>query len=196
MVETNARLVLEQLVRTRSARDHANGKSDPTDDVALDAYVDGERGRGAPEHAPGVPPIRGARPSPTAGFEQAGCGASTPVLCGWEGNSSMSQDTTNPHSGNTSMHVEWAAGQCDYDPDYGWASVGGSTDVTSCIAIQPGTNTASFWYWDAVSEQVSLSVAFFGGRDCTYDEVGSDSVAQPPTSGDAWHGALRLRIGR
>ncbi len=120
---------------------------------------------------------------PDPGFEQGGCSDNTPVLCGWRSDNSMSQDTSNPHSGSASMHLECGAGGCYYDPDYPWASV--AADATACVAIGPGTHTASFWYRDAVDDQVSLDATFYSDYGCA-NEVGQDSLSQASPSGVGW----------
>jgi len=118
------------------------------------------------------------------GFEQGGCSDNTPVLCGWRSDSSMSQDTSNPHSGSGSMHLECGPGGCYYDADSGWGSV--AANDTSCVAIGPGAHAASFWYRDAVGAQVSLHATFFAGTDCSTWELGQDSLDRPWPSGVAW----------
>lgn len=120
---------------------------------------------------------------PNPGFEQGGCSDSTPILCGWRSDSSMSQDTSNPHSGSASMHLECGAGGCYSDPDSG-ASI--AADATVCVAIGPGTHAASFWYRDAVGAQVSLDATFYAGTDCSTWELGQDSLSQPGPSGVGW----------
>jgi hypothetical protein len=121
---------------------------------------------------------------PNPGFEQGGCGASTPVLCGWSGGGFVSQDTTNPHTGSASMHVDCGASGCYPDPYSGWASVGASSGAGFCAAIGPGVHPASLWYRDVVGDQVSLDAAFFSGVGCA-GYVGSDSLADSP-SGAGW----------
>ncbi|HEV8683150.1 MAG TPA: IPT/TIG domain-containing protein [Actinomycetota bacterium] len=118
------------------------------------------------------------------GFEQGGCSDNTPVLCGWRSGSSMSQDTSNPHSGSASMHLECGAGGCYYDPDSGWGSA--AADAAVCVAIGPGTHAASFWYRDAVGAQVSLAATFYAGTDCSTWELGQDSLDQPSPSAVGW----------
>ena len=124
---------------------------------------------------------------PNPGFEQGGCGTSTPVICGWRSDSSMSQQTSNPRSGSASMHLECGAGGCYYDPDSGWGSI--AADATSCVAIGPGAHAASFWYRDAVGAQVSLDATFYYDNGCTNElgpEVRQDSLAEPWPTGVGW----------
>src|SRR5262245_32655618 len=96
---------------------------------------------------------------PNPGFEQGGCGDSTPVICGWESTSVdprfafMGQDTFNPHSGGASMALSGAS----------WASA--STDPAFCAAIGPGAHPASFWY--SADGGVSLGAYFYDTADCT-----------------------------
>jgi hypothetical protein len=118
---------------------------------------------------------------PNPGFEQGGCGGNTPVICGWE-SYALSQDTTNPHSGGASMHLDCSG--CYADPDTGWGSVGASTDPAYCAAISPGIHAASFWYRDVVGDQVSLDATFYSGSDCT-GSVGWDSLSGSP-GGSGW----------
>jgi hypothetical protein len=120
---------------------------------------------------------------PNPGFEQGGCGGNTPVICGWE-SYAISQDTTNPHSGNSSMHLDCGASGCYADPYSGWASVEASTDSSFCAAIGPSVHPASFWYRDVVGDTVSLDASFYSGTDCT-GSVGWDSLSGPP-SGSGW----------
>jgi large repetitive protein len=118
---------------------------------------------------------------PNPGFEQGGCGT-TPVICGWTSGDSMSQDTSNPHAGSASMHLECGTGGCYYDLDYGPSIAAGAI---SCVAFGPGAHAASFWYRDVVGAQVSLDAVFFSGRDCS-SEQGRDSLAQTWPSGGGW----------
>jgi hypothetical protein len=109
---------------------------------------------------------------PNPGFEQGGCG-STPVLCGWtstDPSTSMSQDTTNPHTGSASMNIECASPACDL---YTGGAAYVSTDPTFCAPIGPGAHQASFWYRDAIATEVALGAAFYATPDCT----GSSSSA-------------------
>jgi hypothetical protein len=128
---------------------------------------------------------------PNPGFEQGGCGGTTLVLCGWSSDFALSQDTTDPHTGNASMHLE--CGTCYYDPDTGiaWMSA-----TTGCVRIGPGVHTASFWYRDAVADQISLDARFFYDPACT-NEIPSDSLAQGSPAGVGWQqvsGTLRAPI--
>lgn len=96
---------------------------------------------------------------PNPGFEQGGCGGSTPVICGWESTSGdpefafMGQDTFNPHSGGASMALSGSY----------WASA--STDPAFCAAIGPGAHPASFWY--SADGGVSFGAYFYDTADCT-----------------------------
>jgi hypothetical protein len=94
---------------------------------------------------------------PNPGFEQAGCGATTPVVCGWESDHSISQDTTNSHSGSASLYLSCG-------PD---VSCQASTDTAFCAPIGPGVHAASFWYGNLVGTVVSLEATFFATSDCT-----------------------------
>jgi hypothetical protein len=118
---------------------------------------------------------------PNPGFEQGGCG-STAVLCGWtstDPNTSMSQDTTNPHTGGASMNVECASPACDLSTG-GAAYV--STDPAFCTPIGPGAHQASFWYRDAQATEVDLEAAFYATPDCT-GSSSSDFFGASPVGG-------------
>src|SRR5215471_62913 len=95
---------------------------------------------------------------PNPGFEQGGCG-DTPILCGWApgANTSMGQDTTNPHSGSASVSFGCAYPDCDLY-DGGMASI--STGPASCAPIGPGAHQASFWYQNA-GGGLDLRATFF-----------------------------------
>src|SRR5262249_27575710 len=119
---------------------------------------------------------------PNPGFEQAGC-ANTPALCGWtstDPNTSMSQDTTNPHTGSASMSIECASPACDL---YAGGAAYVSTDPAFCAPIGPGAHAASFWY-EAVGTEVALGAAFYATADCT-GSSSSASVSATPAGG--WH---------
>jgi hypothetical protein len=118
---------------------------------------------------------------PNPGFEQGGCG-STAVLCGWtatDPTTSMSQDTTNPHTGGANMNVECASPACDLLTG-GAAYV--STDPTFCAPIGPGAHQASFWYRDAQATEVDLGAAFYATPDCT-GSSSSDFFGASPVGG-------------
>jgi PKD repeat protein len=122
---------------------------------------------------------------PNPGFEQGGCGAATPDICGWEPldpSAQISQDTTNPHSGSASMSLtDWSG--------YGYAA----TDPGFCTTMSPGTHAASFWYRTGDSGDPNYNVSvmdfsayFYPGSDCT----GSGTLAQleaQPILDNAWH---------
>jgi PKD repeat protein len=143
----------------------------------------------------------GANVVPNPGFEQGGCGGSTPIICGWDGGP-MSQDPSNPHSGNASVHLECEAIDCVFDSDTGWVHT--AAVATSCIAMSAGTHAASFWFRDVVGTQVSLDAEFYMGTDCIdYNRLGSDSLAQPAPGGGGWqqvtgslHGPTYTRSAR
>jgi PKD repeat protein len=133
---------------------------------------------------------------PNPGFEQGGCGSSTPVICGWRSYDVMSQDTTNAHSGSASMSLSCSVTGCY--PTWGLASLGASTDPAFCAAIGPGTHPASFWYrTDSPGVEVALGATFFQAPDCT--GAASGDFASDSASGDnAWHqvtGALVAPAG-
>src|SRR5262245_48385951 len=114
---------------------------------------------------------------PNPGFEQGGCGDSTPVICDWESTSVdptfafMGQDTFNPHSGGASMALSGAS----------WASA--STDPAFCAAIGPGAHPASFWY--SADGGVSLGAYFYDTADCTGTSSFRSLSAGLPDAG--WH---------
>jgi PKD repeat protein len=123
---------------------------------------------------------------PNPGFEQGGCGASTPIVCGWESDHSISQDTTNSHAGGASLYLA-----CGVD-----VSCQAWTDPAFCAAIGPGVHAASFWYGNLAGTQVSLSATFFPTSDCT-GPGSSDSLTQT-TWGSGWQqvtGALVAPAG-
>jgi hypothetical protein len=132
---------------------------------------------------------------PNPGFEQGGCGGNTPVLCGWastDPNTSMSQDTTNPHTGSASMSVECAYPACDFDAG---AVTSVSTDPAFCAPIGPGAHQASFWFRDAQGA-VWLGADFYQGADCTGSSSSTKFSASPAGSG--WQqavGALAAPLG-
>jgi hypothetical protein len=108
---------------------------------------------------------------PNPGFEQAGCGADTPAICGWTFTavnqcggagpctfSSMTQDS-NAHTGSASMSLFWGT---DFSNGYGGAEA--ATDPAFCAQIGPGVHPASFWY---IGDSASIGASFFQGADCT-----------------------------
>jgi hypothetical protein len=108
---------------------------------------------------------------PNPGFEQGGCGAATPVICGWTFTavnqcggagpctfSSMTQDS-NAHSGSASMSLYWGT---DFSNGYGGTEA--ATDPAFCAQIGPGVHPASFWY---VGDSASVGASFYQGADCT-----------------------------
>src|SRR5262245_20190284 len=120
------------------------------------------------------------------GFEQGGCGATTPIVCGWGSDHSIAQDTTNLHSGSASLHLD-----CGLD-----ISCTASTDPAFCAAIGAGVHPASFWYGNLVGTQVSLSATFFPTSDCT--GPGSFASLDHISAGSGWQqvtGALAAPAG-
>ncbi len=122
-------------------------------------------GPAAPAHATGVNVV------PNPGFEQAGCGADTPAICGWTFTpvnqcggagpctfSSMTQDS-NAHTGSASMSLYWGT---DFSNGYG--GVEAATDRAFCAQIGPGVHPASFWY---IGDTASIGASFYQGTDCT-----------------------------
>jgi len=124
---------------------------------------------------------------PNPGFEQGGCGGNTPVICGWVANPSISQDTSNPHSGSASMHVDCGVDGCYGDP-YSLTGTGAYSDPASCSAIGPGIHAASFWYRDVVGDQVEMDANFFPSSDCTGTPTGT-SLVSSAVGGSAWQQA-------
>jgi PKD repeat protein len=124
---------------------------------------------------------------PNPGFEQGGCGAGTPDVCGWKltnnsggtcggagpcTSTAMNQDTTNVHSGSASLSLFWGTDFSD-----GVGGVQAETDPAFCAQIGPGAHPASFWY---VGDSASMGATFFQGADCTgtaADESLSDGGA-------------------
>jgi hypothetical protein len=121
------------------------------------------------------------------GFEQGGCGGSTPVLCDWQGDGAIAQDTTNPHSGNASMHLDCGS-MCFFDPDSAWEWTDAYSTV--CVTLGPGAHAASFWYRDAVADRVSLDATFYYDSSCTFQvgqaAQGQDSLVQQSPGGVGW----------
>jgi hypothetical protein len=135
---------------------------------------------------------------PNPGFEQGGCGAGTPVICGWKllddssgtcggagacTSTTMYQDTANPHSGAASMSLQWGT-----DLSSGWGGVEADTDPAFCAPIGPGGHPASFWYGNAFTDgyyvSVSLGAAFYQTPDCT--GTASGASLEDTASGEAW----------
>jgi PKD repeat protein len=136
---------------------------------------------------------------PNPGFEQGGCGSSTPVICGWdEGGGFIYQDTTNPHSGSASMLLDCGPTGCYSGGFGGSVSVAAWSDPAFCAAIGPGTHSASFWYrTDSAWNEVALGATFFQGSDCTGAAL-SDSFSDWASGDNAWHqvtGALVAPAG-
>jgi PKD repeat protein len=139
---------------------------------------------------------------PNPGFEQGGCGSSTPVICGWGTGSDLfsylTQDTANPHSGSASVSL--SCGNPTGCPGGGVGfTVTASTDPAFCVAIGPGTHPASFWYRAGSSgESVWFGATFYQGSDCG-GSAGSDGFFSDPAADDnAWHkvtGALIAPAG-
>jgi hypothetical protein len=104
---------------------------------------------------------------PNGGFEQGGCGASTPVICGWESSAGyMSRDGS---PGGYSMSLSCGALGC-----YGSGlSLSAQTDPAFCATVGPGPHSASFF--GTGGDPVSFSADFYQGSDCT-GPLGSDSL--------------------
>jgi len=148
----------------------------------------------------GVPAVARATGNvvPNPGFEQGGCGTSTPVICGWDPFAYMTHDTANPHSGSASMSLSCGSPTGCSGGGEGLA-VWASTDPAFCVAIGPGTHPASFWYRAASSgESVRFDATFYQGSDCSGGS-GSDGFFSDPAADDnAWHqvtGALVAPAG-
>jgi PKD repeat protein len=135
---------------------------------------------------------------PNPGFEQGGCGSSTLIICGWDGDGSpMAQDTVDPHSGSASMSLDCGPTGC-YSGGVGFVSLTVWSDSAFCAAIGPGSHAASFWYRTGFAAvEVALGAAFFQASDCT--GAASDDFFSDSASGDnAWHqvtGALVAPVG-
>jgi hypothetical protein len=155
----------------------------------------------------------GANVIPNAGFEQGGCGANTPVICGWETTSSgtvMSEDMSNPHSGSASMFL--ACDACGAIPASPSPASGGTVRATSlgsfatastdpfpwddvqtastdpnigCATIGPGVHPASVWYREEAQDMVRLGARFYQGPDCTGAES-DDSFGVRPAVYGGW----------
>jgi hypothetical protein len=109
---------------------------------------------------------------PNPGFEQGGCGASTPIICGWKlvgasgtcgptgpcTSTAMYQDAA-AHTGSASMALLWGT-----DFSEGFGGVEAATDSAFCAQIGSGAHPASFWY---IGDPVSMGVSSYQGADCT-----------------------------
>jgi chitodextrinase len=122
---------------------------------------------------------------PNPGFEQAGCGASTPIVCGWRSDSGGSLYMDSPHSGASSLSLSWS------DDNYtgmGPVGVDAQTDPAFCAEIGPGAHPASFWYANAngagYDVYVSMGATFYQGTDCS-GSASSDSLTSL-ASGPGW----------
>jgi hypothetical protein len=116
----------------------------------------------------------GANVVPNPGFEQGACGASTPVVCGWEGYG-IGQGGS---PGNHVLVMGCPGTGCYGGPD-AVINLSARTDPAFCAAIGPGVHAASFFATTSVGGvnegSVSLSASFFGAPDCT-GLVGDDSL--------------------
>ena len=133
-----------------------------------------------------VPPARAQDSTnvvPNPGFEQGGCGTSTPDICGWGADPSILQDTTDPHSGSASMEADCGPGGCS-GWDIGATAFGAISTV--CVAIGPGLHPASFWYRDANSYGVEMDAGFFQTADCTGSGTYTSLFASVDATG-GWH---------
>ena len=74
----------------------------------------------------------GANVVPNPGFEQGGCGASTPVICGWQG--SYVSQAGSPGS----YYLSLSCGPLGCYAGGGLTTVSASTDRSFCAAIGPG----------------------------------------------------------
>jgi hypothetical protein len=111
---------------------------------------------------------------PNPGFEQAGCGASTPIICGWTSYNEMVD------AGGT-MALGCGPLGCDGGLA-GIASVGAQTDPAFCAAIGPGPHPASF-VGATSGDSVYFSANFYQGTDCT-GYVGSDFLSADMSNPD------------
>jgi hypothetical protein len=141
-----------------------------------------------------VPPARAEDPTnvvPNPGFEQSGCGPSTPDICGWtlspEQGAFMTQDTNNPHSGSASMNLGWSG---ETGGEFGGWGAEAVTDPAFSAAIGPGAHASSFWYRDAESTNgpawVSLGADFYQSADCTGATLQASLAAPSQTSPGEW----------
>jgi hypothetical protein len=120
---------------------------------------------------------------PNPGFEQAGCGASTPIICGWTSYNDMVQAGS---PGNYTMSLDCGPLGC-YSGGYP-GSVSASTEPDSCATIAPGNHPASFWYSAGADETVWLSASFFQTPDCT-GGASAVSFNARASGNDAWQQA-------
>lgn len=125
---------------------------------------------------------------PNPGFEQGGCGDTTPVICNWYGES-IYQDPTNPHSGSASMAVNCGSSGCfDFCFPDDWCATAMIWANSVCVPVAPGTLPASFLYRTGAPEiwRVVMEMRAFQSADCT----GSADIGRfgdYPTGDDAWH---------
>jgi len=116
---------------------------------------------------------------PNPSFEEGGCGARTPVVCGWEpspGGSFLDRELSNAHSGDFSMVSGWTGETGSEFGPWGGQAV---TVPASCAPIGPGAHPASFWYRDAGDSSsggpgaVYLGATFFGQANCVRGPLAS-----------------------
>jgi hypothetical protein len=115
---------------------------------------------------------------PNPDFEQAGCGASTPIICGW---TSYNEMVHGGGLGNSTMALNCGPLGCDGGLA-GIASIGAQTDPAFCAAIGPGPHPASF-VGATSGDSVDFSADFYQGTDCT-GYLGSDFLSADMSSPD------------
>jgi hypothetical protein len=130
---------------------------------------------------------------PNRGFEIPGCSSS--IICVWDslGRSVFYRDTSQPHTGDASMHLWCGVFGCE--PSFGYASLAAGTERAACAPLGPGTHAASFWYRTGYSEGVWLSMyaAYSQEPGCAGPWSGGFLSGQP-IGDNSWHemsGALR-----
>jgi PKD repeat protein len=126
-----------------------------------------------------VPSAQATNVVPNPGFEQGGCGASTPVICGWQGGYQIGS------AGNYSMSLGCSPLGC-HGSEYG-DSLWAQTDPAFCAAIGPGPHPASFFGQMSSADSIDFSASFYRGLDCTGglggDSLGADAGTAGQVSG-------------
>jgi PKD repeat protein len=133
-----------------------------------------------------VPSAHATNVVPNPGFEQGGCGASTPVICGWQGGYQVGSP------GNYRMYLACPATGC-HGNEYG-DSLRAQTDPAFCAAIGPGPHPASFFGQMSSADSIDFSASFYRGPDCT-GGLGGDSLGADASSAGQVSGVLAAPPG-
>lgn len=116
---------------------------------------------------------------PNPGFEIGPCGFQGPVICGWGAfpNTTMVQDSVDPHSGSFSMQLSGTPPEID-------ASSIGCTGF-----VHPGPHFASFWYrtTDRFATLVNFVVHWWPSPNCTGAAPSGELITNSPITDGVWH---------